>query len=113
MCEKAFPDLKQYVPLFSKRRRMFYHVDGKTGLWLDIVNTDNYKRAWPLWEQDQLQEMVINFGYGHRNAGILIGLSLFSDKYGYNDGSMEQLWLAFVMKEKFNKVWDDKGEQWT
>ncbi len=24
--------------------------------------------------------------------------------------SMEQLWLAFVMKEKYNKVWD--GEEW-
>lgn len=24
--------------------------------------------------------------------------------------SMEQLWLAFVMKEKYNKVWD--GERW-
>ncbi len=25
--------------------------------------------------------------------------------------SMEQLWLAFVMKEKYNKIWD--GEGWT
>ena len=27
-----------------------------------------------------------------------------------SDASMEQLWLAFVMKEKFNKTWD--GEKW-
>ena len=26
--------------------------------------------------------------------------------------SMEQLWLAYVMYEKFNKVWDDKQEEW-
>lgn len=26
--------------------------------------------------------------------------------------SMEQLWLAFVMKEKFNKVWDDGEWKW-
>ena len=25
--------------------------------------------------------------------------------------SWEQLWLAFVMKEKFNKIWD--GEKWS
>jgi len=24
--------------------------------------------------------------------------------------SMEQLWLAFVMKEKYNKIWN--GENW-
>ena len=27
-----------------------------------------------------------------------------------NNGSMEQLWLAFVMKEKYNKIWN--GEKW-
>jgi len=26
--------------------------------------------------------------------------------------SFEQWWLAFVMQEKFNKVWDDKKEEW-
>ena len=67
----------------------------------------------PLFRQDQLQEMVINFGHGHQNAGILVGLSIFSDEYGYNDGSMEQLWLAYVMYEKYGKVWDDKKEEWT
>lgn len=32
----------------------------------------------------------------------------YKDRLFY--ASMEQLWLAFVMKEKFNKVWD--GEEW-
>jgi len=31
--------------------------------------------------------------------------------YDYNHfDSMEQLWLAFVMKEKFNKVWNGEGK---
>ena len=29
-------------------------------------------------------------------------------KYWRSFGSMEKLWLAFVMKEKFNKAWDGK-----
>jgi hypothetical protein len=28
----------------------------------------------------------------------------------YDEASPEQLWLAFVMKEKYNKVWN--GEDW-
>ncbi len=66
--------------------------------------------ATQLERQDQLQEMVIHFGHGHSNGGILVGLSMFSQEYGYNETSMEQLWLAFVMKEKYSKVWD--GKDW-
>jgi hypothetical protein len=27
--------------------------------------------------------------------------------------SMEQIWLAFVMKEKYGKIWNKKNETWT
>ncbi len=65
-----------------------------------------------LWlpRQDQLQAMVINFGHGQQNSGMLVGLSIFSAEYGYDNSSMEQLWLAFIMKEKYGKVWN--GEEW-
>ena len=58
--------------------------------------------------QDQLQEMLQPCGFGillwdfHSFASTLI-----RDE---NITSMEQLWLAFVMKERFNKVWD--GKEW-
>lgn len=62
--------------------------------------------------QDQLQEMVFTRGEDLTNQAIKIaeyreidtddGLVLFS--------SWEQWWLAFVMKEKYNKIWD--GEEW-
>jgi len=70
-----------------------------------------------LSRQDQLQEMA--------NTKWPWPMYLFrfyefiQQEYLYNaeewkpiaDYSMEQLWLAFVMKEKFGKTWDDeKGE---
>ena len=72
---------------------------------------------WPIYRQDQLQEMA--------NTKWPWPMYLFrfyefiQQEYLYNaeewkpiaDYSMEQLWLAFVMKEKFGKTWDDeKGE---
>ena len=41
--------------------------------------------------QDQLQEMVEK------------------DNFSVKATSMEQLWLAFVMKEKYNKQWNGEG----
>ena len=78
-----------------------YDVTGQT------YNSDHYW-AGDIWlpRQDQLQEMILHFGHGHNNGGILVGLSLFSQEHGYNETSMEQLWLAFVMKEKHNKTWN-------
>jgi len=69
-----------------------------------------------LERQDQLQEMVEE----KRPYLLLMELDieansgLASDE-GWNDywrsfTSMEQLWLAFVMKEKYNKTWD--GTDW-
>ncbi len=63
--------------------------------------------ACQLERQDQLQEMV-DGGFTHQT---------FERFYRWyhsgitNLASMEQLWLAFVMKEKHNKVWS--GESWT
>ena len=63
--------------------------------------------------QDQLQEMMLEYT---ANSNITLMETLIfrikgdgRDVYG-KCCSMEQLWLAFVMKEKFNKVWT--GEQW-
>ena len=97
-----------------------------------------YKHGTMLWlpRQDQLQEMVGNnwvqnmvgcYDFAFQlsagacapciNEKLLESwqsggdfykecLNNLSTKYK----SMEQLWLAFVMKEKFNKTWD--GEKW-
>ena len=112
MCEKAWSDLKEYEPLFSRRMRMLYVVDDKVGHWRLVVNISNYDRAFPLWEQDQLQEMV-------KRRRLADSLDDFARFCGFYRGrklavhifkSMETIWLAFVMKEKYSKIWD--GENW-
>ena len=63
-----------------------------------------------LERQDQLQEMVDIRGL----QSLTWAIHQFSEsQYGSSftiSGTMEQLWLAFVMKEKYGKVWT--GEDW-
>ena len=113
MCEAAWPDLKEYDrehgPLFSRRLRMMYGLDGKAVMWAYEVNTSNSDRAYPLWEQDQLQEM---YGSFDNCMDAIDRWDAESDlRYDYpNCTSFEQIWLALVMKEKFTKVWE--GDKW-
>jgi len=61
--------------------------------------------------QDQLQERALQ---DEGLQTIIARIYRFStDHYGSSytiNGTMEQLWLAFVMKEKYGKVWD--GTKW-
>ncbi len=56
--------------------------------------------------QDQLQDMT-----GWCMADNVMQSAEFFEQNESKIGSMEQLWLAFVMKEKYNKKWN--GEEWT
>src|SRR5208337_398107 len=56
--------------------------------------------------QDQLQKMI-NTDWFDSFRGLLWFYQVSSMK---NIHSMEQLWLAFVMMEKYKKVWND--EDW-
>ncbi len=62
--------------------------------------------------QSQLQEMVIREFKAIELAEHFGGwlLSAFGWNYREQFTSMEQLWIAFVMKEKHNKVWE--GDKW-
>ena len=106
MCEKAWPELKEHNILFSRNLRMLYVLDGKVVLWRDEINTSNSDKAFPLWEQDQLQEMVKNIECTityHTEPSIHWELGFYELAFD----TAEQLWLAFVMKEKFGKVWNE------
>jgi len=91
-------------------------------------NPKHYSHLQAIWlpRQDQLQEMV---GFTGQNCGWFYHwvsseiYDLPDDKQNYRfkdhwyrhipdyfNGSMEQLLLAFLMKEKYNKVWE--GEIW-
>ena len=74
----------------------------------DEGDENKYNAIW-LPRQDQLQEMV-----NDNNITALLQdfISWLSKQCNLpmHMTSMEQLWLAFVMKEKYNKTWD--GKEW-
>ncbi len=82
--------------------------------WDLVVDNCVYKSTELIWlpRQDQLQEMVTT---EHMPIHLIQRLNEWWQGLGYwldkTDWSMEQLWLAFVMKVKYNKVW--KGEEWS
>ena len=60
--------------------------------------------------QDQLQNLF-DLKYVDSHYRLLREIREFSiSEEGNNFSTLEQLWLAFVMKEKFNKVWN--GSEW-
>ena len=69
------------------------------------------KRCTWLPRQEDLQEMIFKIWpefYPQELASTFCGYCM--DEAPESLTSMKQLWLAFVMKEKYNKVWD--GEKW-
>lgn len=107
MCEKAEPDLIFQTPRLLEDTHNYW---ASRGFGIPSLH--------PVWlpRQDQLQEMVGGFEAGFidwrewkKNIYPSFGgyTNPFS-KLGFT--SFEQLWLAFVMKEKYDKVWN--GERW-
>ncbi len=62
-----------------------------------------------VWKQDQLQKMAdINVSQASPLSWVF---AIFvRNNFLISDYSMEQLWLAFVMKEKYQKTWN--GKEW-
>ena len=81
------------------------------------IGCDFDDEGFPLLRQDQIQEMMWGEFKSIPQAGLKI---LFEDIHYSHDkkmaeyysqfNSFEQLWLAFYMHEKHNKIWD--GEKW-
>ena len=97
----------------------------KTNVGLTIFDFPLEKISEYIWlpRQDQLQGMIGDFKkqkdfmvlffrpfYYCLELGQIIPKAERVSTYWSDFKSWEQLWLAFVMKEKFNKVWD--GEDW-
>ena len=68
--------------------------------------------GWFIWlpRQDQLQEMMHGEDYLD-DYELSKDFVEYIEMTAYNRETIEQLWLAFVMKEKHNKTWN--GEEWT
>lgn len=101
----------------------YYHTQDDmfycAGSDFDVNDEDNplyavgsYSAVW-LPRQDQLQEMVKKEGktwdflryFYKKTEGIITQYYLQFD-------SFEQLWLAFVMENKYNKMWNNKVQKW-
>lgn len=89
-----------------------------------IMSAQDMTKEHVVWlpRQDQLQEMVIKYGKDIKPEWfpcLLYVVDFFLKPYaiecerstGYPfPNTMEQMWLSFVMKDKYNKVWT--GDIW-
>ena len=110
MMDKAWPYLKKSWrwdkgDFYFDRREGYLSV----GVWCDTFDygEEMVGSAIPLPRQDELQEML-GFCGASGIHGWMKRVTLFQMESPYQ--SFEQLWLAFVLKEKYNKIWN--GEEW-
>ena len=106
------PEIQKKVPIldFTPRYTDGVVYSGNNVYWAGENNT-----VW-LPRQDQLQEMALPTLKYQDTEHLLRAFNEWDkSEIGYEPfsryfTSMEQLWLAFVMKEKYNKMWD--GDKW-
>jgi len=100
-----------YAPIYYERKNDQINI-GKVG-YDEGAGYYPLKLIW-LPRQDQLQEMIrksfLDTGNPDRQMIHFLSAWLVDYAYPIRLDSMEQLWLAFVMKEKYSKTWT--GEEW-
>lgn len=112
MCEKAVEIQEQSTPI----QDWDYNTDGENvylGYKTVIVTGIDYETECLIWlpRQDQLQGMVkLSTCCFDALGDVYYKMKKNWKYYGFKFNSMEQLWLALVMKEKFKKIWD--GTDW-
>ena len=119
MCEKA-EEIQAIRPLNPKQFTLHLGTQGIITRLASFYYVYNYKnrehKVWWLPRQDQLQDMVKRGVKKFFPYNLLwrfyraISSNAKDNIYKPEFTSMEQLWLAFVMKEKYNKIWN--GEEW-
>jgi len=116
---------KEYIEMCRKAVEVQGVWESKTGDWyfwskaignkIRVVQYDGKKDIYCTWlpRQDQLQDMVREDTDYHTLMKFdtwVFTLARVYDDIIIEKFSMEQLWLAFVMHEKYGKKWD--GEDW-
>ena len=85
-----------------------------------LYENEQDKFFW-LPTQEQLQEMYMNMSpdidWVEKGAVTLesdFSYAVTEENWEYfvQFGTMNELWLAFVMWERYGKVWDDEKEEW-
>ena len=125
MCEQAIKDIpdKPILPVFAIYKELWEGSHTYDLVFIDsrghyFFEQGIYKwktgipsKVYPLYSQNQLQEMVKEkelcdlidrFVRWEEDTGYI--------RWGDKLSSMEQLWLAFVMQDKYQKVWN--GTDW-
>ena len=110
MCEKAVEIYTGKIPDYS-----FYIKFGDfDDIKIKLPNENIGNGITWLPRQDQLQGMVTGNKVFPKlrkfNKFVDSGESFTMSEYLKDKVSMEQLWLAFVMKEKYQKTWN--GKDW-
>lgn len=114
MCEKA-TEVQALCPeeMSGHHRRIGdIHILGPIYYHRHVFMDGKASAAIWLPRQDQLQEMVVD----EKTTPIKLVSSIYGFVFCRPFAccrffiTMEQLWLAFVMKEKYGKVWN--GEDW-
>lgn len=120
MCEKAEEIQKQ-----KPKKGDFYawperngekEVDVLHEMLMEVLFGDSiYNETVATWlpRQDQLQEMMNQEFHQLLDdfwSEFLEWEWFHRPEWSKDCNSMEQLWLAFVMKEKYNKIWN--GKEW-
>jgi hypothetical protein len=117
MCESAKVIQKQWAPDFGD-----FFVSMSLGLTSPCQTiTSDLEKKWSylktikaVWlpRQDQLQDIVIEKYATPWDLAVAFSNVLMGDNASYFDNfdSMEKLWLAFIMLEKYKKRWKD--EEW-
>ena len=110
MCEKAVEVQEQYCDV--RKGDWWFCLNGVT-VCISISYYPKRENQVLLPRQDQLQDIWDDGTYGcDLSEWILDAFYSWFKKYGFNNYSMEQLWLSFVMAERFNKVWKEGDWQW-
>ena len=110
MCEKA-EEIQTLIDMFQLGNFLWR---GKAYLYEGCVcDKVPYFKVEEVWlpRQDELQDMIIKV-VDYETTAVLENrfhkFLVWLDEWDFT--SMEQLWLAFVMREKYNKVWNE--EEW-
>ncbi len=86
---------------------------GHYGLGTDSIEPEGDRYTVLIWlpRQDQLQDMIKLVG-DSIDLFILNDFNNFTQSIWRNFITMEQLWLAFVMCENYNKTWVETEQKW-
>lgn len=113
MCEKAkkLRELHKNGWMFT----YFYCKKRKTVVRRCVLSDKELKKAIWLFESNHLQKLIIEWYITYAQMFIQLGNACSAPRerhapYYNKMTSSEQLWLAFVMKERYDKHWS--GKDW-